>query len=145
MTILKAIIDQFLPEWAGGQRLISGASLGTLAAQLYSVQDNIVAHPGGGRAGATPLAAAFCDITVVASTNDSVLLPYAIPGNSFNVSNSSANGAQIWAQPSNPHNGGTADVIMNQGSNTPLSNVGFNPGYVGNFYCTKPGVWRKDI
>lgn len=143
--ILKTKIDEYLHEWTGGPKLINGVNLVDLATQLFSVQDNIAAHPGGGQAGATQLTAAYCDVSIVTTNNDSVMLPYAIPGSSLNLSNSSNFGMFVWAQPSNPYNGGLPDVYMSQNSNTPVTNAGFGAGYVANFYCTKPGIWRRNI
>lgn len=144
-TVLKAIIDKYLPEWFGAPKAISGDSLKDLATQLFSVQGNIIAHPGGGQANATPLLAAFNDVTTVATAGDSVLLPYAIPGTTVQVVNSGTAFMQMWARANNPHNGGLQDMISVQGTNTTVTNDSFGNGVLVGFICFRPGLWRRNV
>src|ERR1700722_17848521 len=78
---------QLFPSFIPGKRLIDGSDLLTLVKMDFSAKSGLVALAGGGQAGATVLSAYINEVGTVATTNDSVGLPLAIPGTSVIVIN----------------------------------------------------------
>jgi len=67
--------------------------------------DSIAAHAGGGRTAATPVVNAITLLAVVATANDSVVLPPAVGGQLLWLINGGAASAQVFAA------NGTSDTI----------------------------------
>jgi len=64
-----------------------------------TVDPNITAHAGGGQGSAYPLFAGFSNITVVATTADSVILPNSpgtLVGRSMTIKNNGANSCNVF-------------------------------------------------
>lgn len=71
---------------------------------------NIVAHAGGGQALATQLNLGFNVVTVVASPNDSVILPDDVLGQTVTVSNAGANVLAVYPFLGDSINGGATNA-----------------------------------
>lgn len=62
----------------------------------FNVAQGLVAKAGGGQVGATPLPAFINEITIVATANDSVMLPPGFAGARITVINDAANAVQVF-------------------------------------------------
>lgn len=107
---------------------------------------DIVAHPGGGAAAATPmgvansqgLEAGLIDVTTVASADDSVQLPQAVAGKTLLVFNSTATSANCYANPNTNRATGSTDTINGSATATAYA---LAAGISVLFYCPHDGVW----
>jgi hypothetical protein len=145
MAILASLIDQ-LSDFFGGPKLITGDQLKIVAQSEFGSRSGIVAHAGGGQAAATPLSIGMNTVETVASANDSVLLPLAIPGTECWVANATANSMQVFGSSSNPNNGGAGDTIAVQGSNSQVATgtgVAQATGVMTVYKCLKMGQWKQ--
>ena len=99
----------------------------------------LTAHPGGGQALATPIAATYSRFTV-GSAGDSAILPLAVPGLKYHVKNgAAANAMNIWPQSTpNPQILGTSDTINGAAVNTAFS---LPAGKAVMFFCASPSLW----
>ena len=123
------IHQQWLYNLAGGNNF------------LYA--SGITAHAGGGQTLATPLppAANLIEVDTVASSSDSVLLPYALAGDAFIVRNAGTSAMNIFANPGvNLAAGTTAggDQI-NGAANTTAFAISSNQSAM--IFSAKNGVW----
>lgn len=143
MSLLSSILQLF-PSFQPGSRLIDGGDLSALANQLFSTKTGITALAGGGQTGATPLPAALNRIDTVASGNDSVMLPQAIPGTFVFVKNNTATSAQVFGIPNNPVTG-VGDTIATNSSNTQVA-TGTGVALAGTklaiYVCFEAGKWQ---
>lgn len=145
MPKLNAIIDQFV-SFFGGPKLIVGQDLKLFAQYCLSAKAGIVAKAGGGQSGATPLPAYLNSVDTVANANDSVALPYAIPGTTVVVINNTANAMQVFGQLTNPNNGGAGDTIAIQGSISQVATgtgISQATGVKTEYFCTTAGQWQQ--
>lgn len=105
--------------------------------ETSSYKNGITAHAGGTQAGAVgdanaTLPAMMNRLTVVASANDSVVLPVSVAGMQITVSNgAAANSANIYPQ---------TGEYMNATQNGAL---GIAAGKAATFYCTVAGTWHS--
>lgn len=145
--ILKSITSLF--QWVPGFALQDGGLLQQLSDRLLSATGPTVvtALPGGGAAGAPVLSLAYNRVSVVATDNDSVVLPLAIPGNEVIVDNDGVSTLAVFASTSNPDNSGTADKIVAQSSlisGGGAASVTQATGISTSYFCTKLGFWKAD-
>lgn len=140
---------QFFPSFIPGKRLIDGSDLLTLVNLEMKPVKGLTALAGGGQTGATLLTGAINEVATVASGNDSVMLPLAIPGVTVWVINdSSANSMQVFGQPSNPANGGAGDTIAPANSVTQAATgtgVGHAATNLGVYVCFALGKWKQGL
>lgn len=99
---------------------------------IFTSEDGITAHAGGGKASATQLSATkfFHRISTVANGADSVLMPPATAGQMCYVRNDGAQFAQVFGQGTDTINGiatATGNVLQN--------------GSGALFFCTTAGAW----
>ena len=151
MTVLASMLAYF-QSFIPGSRLIDGGDLKTLVNTLFQTTSGITALAGGGQTGATQLNPGLNRVDTVASANDSVLLPYAIPGNFVVVYNNTATDAKIYGNPANPQNPsaaspqGQGDTIAASTSNTQqatATGVTLANSKVSIFYCFVLGQWKQ--
>lgn len=122
----------FPQPFQSGFRTIDGTALNSVIdADVTSSQDGITATAGGGQTNAFQLVTNISRVTVVASTNDSVKLPSAIPGSSVYVDNDSANILAVYPF-------GT-DTIEDS-----TSAVSLAVGQDANFVCPAVGKWYQE-
>lgn len=143
MPGFPSIISQFL-DFFGGPKLITGAQLALLANTTVSAKAGIVALAGGTLTALTPvLNNTFNSVDTVATNNDSVALPAAIPGRFISVANMGAATLAVFAQTSNPSNGGAADQIVLQTSTALIASTTQATGVKADYFCAKLGVWQR--
>ena len=138
-----------------GSTLVDGGDMVKFLTATLGYLNGIVAHAGGGQSSATPISlsgsAAYVEVDTVASNNDSVLLPAAIPGQDCIINNMGANTLNIYSNLNNYANvtsSGTpqADVIVPHGSvtaNTSTTAISLSSGHVTWFACTTLGQWKQ--
>jgi len=110
--------------------LASGFVSGGGAFQTYSTQTGITAHAGGGRASAVAITAMQAQISTVATTADSVVLPPALPGMEITIVNNGANSAQVFGNGSDTINGTAGSTGVAQAA-----------AAVTIYYCFVSGAW----
>ena len=138
-SIISQLIDFF-----GGPKLITGAQLALLANTVASAKSGIVALAGGTLTANTPVMnQTFNSVDTVASANDSVALPVAIPGRSITIANMGAQTLAVFAQTSNFSNGGAADQIVLQTSVALIASTTQASGVKATYVCAKLGVWQR--
>jgi hypothetical protein len=98
------------------------------------------AHAGGGQAAATPIpvSAMIASLSVVASVNDSYVLPFALAGSLLFVFNPTANSANIFGQVAVNKATGVIDTINGVASSTAYALAG---GARAIFFCGSNGAW----
>jgi len=139
----------FMSDFYGkfGEALISRGALTNLANFVCGYQNGITALAGGAQAGSPVLGYNVTEITTVATTNDSVQLPFAIPGAQVQVNNVGANTARIYANQSpNVNNASALDQIVANTTVTKTANatpITLASGYTLSFMCTTIGVWKQ--
>lgn len=116
-----------------GERLVSGTTLNRLFGfPVVSSQNAVTAHAGGGQTNALPTTAQITNISVVATTADSVKLPPALPGMSRTLINSATNSMQVF--------GTGADTINAVATATGVAQAG---GVTTTYFCPVAGQWFK--
>jgi hypothetical protein len=125
-----------MPPLPGGRSY--GVFAGNVAMQsgdffLESAQDLIIAHAGGGQAGAYQLATQTSRITTVATVGDSVQLPPSAPGLEVLVINHGANAMQMY--------GNGTDTIDDQATATGVSQMA-NSLVI--YTCAAAGAWYSE-
>jgi len=111
---------------------------------------SVTAFAGGGQASATPIGvpnsqgveAELVELRTVASAGDSAQLPQAIAGKKMMVFNSSANSANIYANPNVNKATATTDTI-NGSSN--VTAYALAAGKSVEFFCPRDGVWAAQL
>lgn len=132
MPLPKAI-PRFLP----GNRMLDGNDCQALAELQSSVQDNVTAFATGGKANATQLNSANVNVTTVANSADSVLLPLAVAGMQVAIRNSGANPMQVF--------GAGTDTINAVATGTGVSQTN---GLSALYFCTQSapaGRWFRNL
>lgn len=119
---------------------------------VYAVQ----AHPGGGNANATLINGWLATITVVATANDSVMLPPGYAGMEITVVNNGANSCQVFGFMNTSPGDNVTDTIAPPASIVQgTAGVALPSAAVGLFYCMTgqggptngvvPAQWRAKI
>src|SRR5215472_5528024 len=105
-------IFQAFASFIPGSRLVDGGDCLQLAKYLFNPMVGITALAGGGQSGATPLSLGINSVDTVASGNDSVMLPPAVPGTFVVVINNQAsNSMQVFGQGANMGGAAAGDTI----------------------------------
>jgi|SRR5215469_12592211 len=134
--ITETLLDQYLPEWNGAPKLITGQLLGNMVSAEISVESDFAVTPDGSHQATQAL-------TQITGGNpgDSFLLPLAIPGTQINVYITTLATFVANCQPSNPNNGGLPDIIWPLLATIPSTSSDVNGAIIQSFYCPKIGVW----
>lgn len=115
--------------------------LGLASGQNFSYQFGITAHAGGTQAACLvlPAGVAFLSVDTVASSGDSVCLPFAVAGTNIQIANNSATTLNIFGQAGNNPLTAAADTINNTAGST-----NYSPTTQQNTECyaAKNGAWR---
>jgi hypothetical protein len=141
---VQSILDLF-PSFINGPRLIDGGELAVEAGLLFSAKAGIVAGAGGTQPKAVLLSAAYNEVDTVASANDSVMLPLALPGSRVEVNNATATSLQVFGQAINP-NTGVGDTIAANNSSTQqatATGVAHAANTSFTYICTTAGQWKQ--
>jgi hypothetical protein len=114
------------------------SSSGGGAFQTFSFADGLTAHAGGGQAAATPILASQVGFSVVATANDSAVLPPAVAGMQVDVINETATSMNVF--PASQAQGGAVggDKINTLAQNTAVAVTNAAPTI---FYCLTTGTW----
>lgn len=114
---------------------------GLAGGQNFTFQSGITAHAGGGQAACLQLqpSIAFYSVDTVATSGDSVCLPFAAAGANIQVANNSATTLNIFGQAANNPLTGAADTI-----NATAGSSAYQPTTTQNVECfaAKNGAWR---
>lgn len=125
-----------VPSFSGGPALTDQSLLQKLAQLIGSVQNNITALAGGGKANATQLNGAKCRIEVCATNGDSVKLPPGYPGLEVTIFNGGAANAQVF--------GSGLDTINGQATGTGVTqNSGISAVYTCYEVVAGVGIWGR--
>lgn len=115
--------------------------LGLASGQNYTYQFGITAHAGGTQAACLilPAGIAFLSVDTVASSGDSVCLPFAVAGSDIQIANNSATTLNIYGQAGNNLLTAAADTI-----NATAGSTAYQPTTQQNTECfaAKNGAWR---
>ena len=148
LASIKAYLQSFIP----GPRLIDGGDLNFFANMFFQVTTGITALAGGGQAGATLLNQGLSRVDTCATNSDSVMLPFAIPGNQCVVYNNTGQTLAIFGSPANPQNPsaaspqGQGDTIAASTSNTQqatATGITLATAKTAIFYCFVLGQWKE--
>lgn len=137
-----ASVLQMLSSFVPGLRLIDGSDLQTQAKMLFQTVAGITALAGGGLTGAPVLGLGNNEVDTVATNNDSVALPPAVPGLTINVYNATGQTLAVFANGSNPNNAFTADTIIPSTTNVAAASQTIATAKVAQFFCFKAGIWK---
>ena len=119
----------FKERFTSGRQLLPGHRMNAYADMLTSYTGGIVATAAGTNLNSVQITSAFNDVSVVASANDSVLLPVAQIGLQICITNSdAADSLRVFPV--------GADTIKG------AANFDMAAGVSTFFVCNKPGVWR---
>lgn len=101
----------------------------------------ITAHAGGTQAAGfqLPSNVALISVDTVASTSDSVLLPFCIAGQVIDLSNTGAQTLNVYANPNTNRATATTDTINAVANATAYT---LTTTQVGRFFCPKNGAWK---
>lgn len=124
-----------------GPALQDGVWLQGLAgAQNFTFQSGIVAHAGGTQAACLnlPIGIAFIQVDTVASSGDSVCLPFAVAGANIQIRNNSATTLNIFGQAANNPLTGAADTINGTAGST---NYSPTTQQSADCFVAKNGAW----
>ena len=139
----------YLTDFYGkfGEALISRGALTQLANFTVGSRNSIVALPGGAQAGSPVLSIGSNELNTVATTNDSVQLPPAIPGATVVVNNNGASTAKIYANIApNLNNANALNQIVANATVALTANataITLASGYTLGFVCTTIGRWKQ--
>jgi hypothetical protein len=140
-----------LLSFVPGLRLIDGGDLLQLANLSVSAKSGITALAGGGQiigAGNSNVCSAYIsEVSVVATANDSVILPVGIPGTEVTIINDGANSLQVFGQPTNATTG-VGETIAAHGSTAQTATatgVALPSANTGVFSCFAPGKWKQQL
>lgn len=116
--------------------------LGLSSGANMTYQSGITAHAGGGQAACTQLqpGIAFYSVDTVASSGDSVCLPYAVAGTDLQIANNSSTTLNIFSPSANNLLTGAVDTINNVAGSSAYTNGTTQK----NIECFSPknGAWR---
>jgi hypothetical protein len=113
---------------------------GLAGGQNYTYQSGITAHAGGTQAAClsiTPNIYLY-EVDTVATTGDSICLPFAIQGTNFSLRNAGAQTLDIYGQAANNLATGAADTINSVAGSTPYTVVTNNSMEC---FAAKTGSW----
>lgn len=128
-----------------GPRLIDGADIATIIQTMASGKGGLTALAGGGLPGATPCTAYINEFTTTATTNDSCVLPPAIPGLEVTVINSGAQTLRCYGNGNNPGNGNAADTIIPLAGGAGAAFIAIPAAAVSVFSCATIGRWKSQL
>lgn len=130
-----------------GEALVGRGALTNFANFALGNLTGLTALAGGAQSGATVLGYHANQVDTVASANDSVQLPLAVPGADCLVNNSGAQTMRIYANiGANANNGGAVDQILANATTTKTANgtaITLASGTALMFMCFTPGVWKQ--
>lgn len=135
---------QLFGSFVRGKRLIDGGELLTLANFFFNPNNAVKALAGGANPG-TLLQYGINRVTTVASGADSVQMPPAILGAWCVVINDGANSMQIFGNLSNPNNGNTQDVLIDNTHNiaaAAATGIALANNKAAVFFCPVAGTWK---
>jgi hypothetical protein len=98
---------------------------------LFSAADGLTARAGGGQGTATAITTQMARFTTVATIADSAVLPAAVPGMSYTVSNAAANSMNVFPA--------TGEIINGLAANAAFAVAGAK---TCEFVCMKSGQWH---
>lgn len=127
-----------------GFQLVDGEWLRQLAnGNNLSFANGITAKASGNQTTAVVLSANpnLIEVDTVASTHDSVALPFAAAGSVRMIFNNGAQSLDIWASPNTNPLTGTTDVINKTTNGTAYT---ITTGQAVIFFCAKNGVWAAN-
>jgi hypothetical protein len=136
------LFSSFIP----GSRSVDGGDCLQLAKQVNGYSNGIVALPGGASAGASPvLGLGWNEVDTVATNDDSVVLPPALPGAFVGLFNNGANTLTVFANTSNPNNNDVADLIASssQLNSAAGASITVASPKVALLVCMKIGLWKE--
>lgn len=115
--------------------------LGVAGGQNFSYQSGLTAHAGGTQAACLSLTAGnfLQQVATVATSGDSVCLPYALQGEAMIVANAGASTMDIYAQSGTNGVTGSTDTI-NASSNSSAYAVSSNNNAI--CFAPKNGIWN---
>ena len=130
-----------------GDALIAREGLSQLAQFALGTVNSITALAGGGQPGAAALAYGDNEVATVATNNDSVQLPLAIPGASCSIYNAGASTLAVYANAApNTNNAAVADQMIAANTNTKTAAnaaISVSSGHTTSFICTTAGLWKQ--
>jgi len=130
-----------------GRALQDGGALAQLVGVLFSTEDDITAAAGGGQDDARRLTASSNRVKTVETSEDSVMLPLAIPGRTVTIENATATTLGVFGDPANP-NTGAGDTIAAAASATQeatATGVTQPATALGVYVCVKAGEWKQGL
>ena len=135
-----ASLAQLFPSFftTTGPTLPTGLDLQALIKSQYSASSGLTAVAGGGQSLASPINNYLTQVDVVATANDSVTLPPAIPGSEYILNNNTANSMQVF--------GLGSDQIQASGSTTiqpATTGVAHAAQKAASYFCFKAGIWKQ--
>lgn len=133
------------PLFNTGYQLIDGQwLLGIAGGTNYTYQYGIVAHAGGGQASCTvlPPGVAMLSIDTVATSGDSICLPFATQGTDINFANNSSTTLGVYGQAANNPATGAADTINNVAGSTNYGSANVTTQKNVECFAPKNGQWR---
>ena len=117
-------------SYAAGAWFANGLGTGYSGSlQTQSVMTSVTARAGGGQALATPLVTMMTNVTVCATSGDSVLLPPSAAGLQIAVANNGAASMNVF-----PPSGSTMNGVLN-------ASVAVSTGVVLLLFCVAANVW----
>lgn len=142
--IPKVVVDYF-SSFTPGFRLVDGGQLATMVKLQYSATSGLTALAGGGQPGATLLSAAINEISTVATTGDSVMLPLGLPGMAVIAINDGANTMQVYGQATNPNTGVGDTIAANNSTTQAATTTGVSQASakVASYLCFAAGKWKQ--
>jgi hypothetical protein len=142
LSFAPARADQVGTAPGTGFALVDGNWLNGLARGAnQAFQNGLTAHAGGGQSAALALGttATLFEVDTVASTNDSVALPFCVAPLAVTVVNNGANTLALYASSSTNGATATTDKINGAANTTPYA-IAANAW--ATFACVKNGVWQ---
>ncbi len=139
MASLLQLFKSFTP----GKQLIDGGELKQMASLLMSAQDIDVPDNAGDAATGYRLTAAMNRIASLVATNDSVVLPPAVPGRMVWVDNATASTVIVFGDPYNPATGAADGIAAHGSNNVVTTGISVTTTVLANFVCIKAGEWKQ--
>ena len=139
-------IFQAFASFIPGSRLVDGGDCLQLAKYLFNPTTGLTALAGGGQSGATALNLGINYVSTVASDNDSVMLPPAVPGTFVAVCNGGGHSLQVFGQGPNMGGAAAGDTIAAHNSNTyqaTATGVAQATTIMALYYCFTAGQWKQ--
>ena len=136
--MVAQVTDLFPSFSPPGFRLVDAGELKQQAELLFGVAAGLTALAGGGQSGATLLTGAINEVSTVATTSDSVMLPPGVPGRQVVAINNGANTMQVYGQL-------TETIAANNATTQAASTTGVAQATttVGIYFCFSTGKWKQ--